>query len=96
MRCHLFQISGRKAEITSQSCDEFGIRILQFSQPKGTPYYFSKPSAKDFGAQPHLNDLLSTKYIFLNESELYPLAGNIFREHAYMQKSTMTTVIEFI
>ena len=52
--------------------------ILQFSQPKGISYQFVKPTAKEFGGQPHLSDLLSTKYIFINKSERYPLAGKVY------------------
>ena len=70
-----FQIEGQEAEIISETCNEHGIKVLEFSSPNGPKYQYLKPSSQGFGDQPQIRDPVAKKYIYLKNSEAFPLAG---------------------
>ena len=70
------QINGQEADIISQKCNEHGIKELEFSEPRGPMFYYLKPTNESFGDQPHLVDPISKKYVYLKDSEKFPLAGS--------------------
>ena len=71
----MFQIKGNEAEITGEICNEHGIKILEFSQPRGPFFHYEPPTNETFGDQPHLQDPLEKKYVYLKHSNLFPEAG---------------------
>ena len=71
----MFQIKGNEAEITGEICNEHGIKILEFSQPIGPFFHYEPPTNETFGDQPHLQDPLEKKYVYLKHSNLFPEAG---------------------
>ena len=70
-----FQIEGQEAEIIAETCNERGIKVLEFSSPKGPKYHYLKPSSQSLGDQPPLRDPVAKKYVYLKYSEIFPLAG---------------------
>ena len=68
------QLNGQEAKIIGEHCNEFGIKILEFSQPHGPIYHHLEPTNSSFGDQPHLRDPLAKKYIYLKRSEVFPTA----------------------
>ena len=72
----LFQINGQEAEIIGEYCNEFGIKVLKFSQPHGPIYHYLEPTNTTFGDQPLLRDPLAKKYISVKNSLEFPEAGD--------------------
>ena len=70
-------VNGQEANVIKASSNEFGIMELEFSEPRGPVYHYLKATNETFGDQPHLRDPLDKKYLYLKNSEEYPLAGKI-------------------
>jgi hypothetical protein len=68
-------IDGQEADLTSQKCDENGIKEVEFSPPKGPIFHYEEATNETFGDQPMLRDPLDKKYVHLMDSKMYALAG---------------------
>ena len=71
----MYQIKGKEADITGEICNEHGIKILKFSQPRGPIFHYEPPTNETFGDQPHLQDPLDKKYVVIRKSNISPDAG---------------------
>ena len=69
------QIKGKEADISGEICNEHGIKILEFSQTRGPFFYYEPPTKETFGDQPHLQDPLDKKYMYLKHSDVFSDAG---------------------
>ena len=69
------QINGQQSNVVNQTCNEYGIKVLEFSSQVGQLYHFKKPLSKEFGDQPLIEEILDAKYTFVKKSEMFPLAG---------------------
>ena len=54
----------------SSTCNENGIRVLKFTKPHGPVFHYERPTNISFGDQPHINDPLDQKYVYLKQSTL--------------------------
>ena len=61
--------------MVNQTCNEDGIKVLEFSSQVGQSYHFKKPLSKEFGDQPLIEEILDAKYTFVKKSERFPSAG---------------------
>ena len=75
MPYNFLQINGQEAEIINSTCDEHGIRLLMFSKPSGPTFHYEEATNITFGDQPHLRDPLDKKYVYINDSDTFDLAG---------------------
>ena len=50
------------------TCNEHGIKILEFTKPTGPIYHYEEATNVTFGDQPHLRDPLDKKYVYLKDS----------------------------
>ena len=51
-----------------ERCNEYGMKVLKFSQPSGPIYHYSAATNFTFGDQPLLRDPLAKKYLYLKNS----------------------------
>ena len=68
-------MKGQEANIIDSKCNENGIHVLTFSQPRGPVFHYEEPNNETFGDQPHLKDPLDKKYVFVKDSTI-PNAGH--------------------
>ena len=80
-------VNGQEANVIKASSNEFGIMELEFSEPRGPVYHYLKATNETFGDQPHLRDPLDKKYLYLKNSEEYPLAGKDIYEICTMSQN---------
>ena len=80
------QVHGQEADIISQACNEHGIKVLKFTEPRGPMFHYLEPTNSTFGDQPHLRDPLAKKYLYLKDSDTYSLGDC---------RSTLSTRINF-
>ena len=46
-----------------------------FSKPSGPTFHYLEATNITFGDQPHLRDPLDKKYVYINDSDTFDLAG---------------------
>ena len=68
-------VRGQASEVTSAKCNPKGIMKLTFSPSQGQFYSYEPPNNSSFGDQPNVRDPLDQKYVYLKNSDTYPLAG---------------------
>ena len=68
-------IDGQEVDIIGQSCNDDGIKVLKFGQPRGPIYHYEEPTNTTFGDQPHVRDPLDNKYLYLKDSNTFDTAG---------------------
>ena len=68
---------------SKKTCNEHGIKVLEFSSPKGPKYQYLKPSSQSFGDQQLLRDPVAKKYVYLKNSEIFPIAGMTKDLHSF-------------
>ena len=61
-------VNGQEAEVIGEHCNEYGIKVLKFSQPSGPIYHYEPATNITFGDQPLLRDPLAKKYLYLKTS----------------------------
>ena len=66
---------GQEVDVISQTCNEHGIKVLEFSSPRGPKFTHLEPTNVTFGDQPNVRDPIAKKYIHLKDSDTYKLAG---------------------
>ena len=63
-------MNGQEAKIIHSKCNENGIHVLTFSQPRGPVFHYEEPNNETFGDQPHLKDPLDKKYGYFKKSTI--------------------------
>ena len=61
--------SGRETSIVGETCDDRGIKILEFSNPVGPTFRYIRPNATHFGDQPSEPDPLGKRNIEVRPSQ---------------------------
>ena len=78
MYLNYFQVRGQEVEIIGEHCNEFGIKVLNFSRTSGPIYHYLEPTNSSFGDQPHLRDPLNKKYVYVKKSDIPKAEEGLF------------------
>ena len=83
--------SGRVAKIVSESCNQFGVKVLQFSNPEGPELFYNPPTNSSFGGVPGFQDPYEEEAVLIAESGI-PNSGKGLFANRFMEKGTLASI----
>ena len=63
-------VAARECEVVAEKCNEFGVKMLKFSEPHGEVLFFSPPTNSSFGEGPRIRDPFERKTSKLTTSSI--------------------------